>query len=427
MNNPSDPPFRSLRLAEAAEAPDTPDPALEPKKRKGKRRKLLADDGSTVKVREMAGPARLKRRHWGVVGGFAAVVLLPLALIAGYLWFVAVDQYSSTTGFTVRQEEGGSATELLGGLAQFAGTSVGSESDVLYEFIQSQQIVEAIDGKLGLIGLYSAPKDTDPVFALAPDATLEELVSYWQRMVRISYDQSTGLIELRVLAFSPEEAQGVAQAIVAESQEMINTLNDQARVDALRYAEADLEEALTRLKAAREALTEFRLRTQILDPQADIQGRMGVLNTLQQQLAEALIEYDILLQRSSDTDPRVVQARQRINVIRARITEERQSFASDDGNPVADEDYPTLMAEYESLVVDREFAEETYRAALAAMDVARANASRQSLYLAEYIQPTFARSSEFPQRLVLTGLAALFLGLLWAILALVYYSIRDRR
>ena len=77
--------------------------------------------------------------------------------------------------------------------------------------------------------------------------------------------------------------------------------------------------------------------------------------------------------------------------------------------------------------MDREFAEETYRAALAALDVARANASRQSRYLAAYIQPTRAQSSEFPQRGMLLGLTFLLVLLSWAILALVYYSIRDRR
>ena len=65
---------------------------------------------------------------------------------------------------------------------------------------------------------------------------------------------------------------------------------------------------------------------------------------------------------------------------------------------VAGEDYPTLLAEYEGLVVDREFAEESYRAALAALDGARANASRQSRYLATYVEPTYPETAEFPQR-----------------------------
>lgn len=370
----------------------------------------------------------MRPRHWGLMFSFLALVLAPLGAVIFYLWFVAVDQYGSSTGFTVRQEESGGATDLIGGLAQFTGGSTASDSDILYEFIQSQEIVGRIDDELDLIGHYSARWDSDPVFALSPDATREDLLDYWQRVVRISYDRSSGLIELRVLAFDAETAQAVARAIVGESQDMINALNNAARDDALGYARADLDEALNRLKAAREALTQFRLRTQIVDPSADLQGRMGVLNNLQQQLAQALIDYDLLNRVANDTDPRVKQAQQRIEVIRQRITDERDSFAREGGiGGVGQEDYPTLIAEYESLVVDREFAEETYRAALTAMDVARANASRQSRYLAAYIQPTLAQQSEFPQRWVLSGLVALFLLLGWALMALIYYSIRDRR
>ena len=146
-----------------------------------------------------------------------------------------------------------------------------------------------------------------------------------------------------------------------------------------------------------------------------------------QALAEALIEYDLVSETVSGRDPRLVNAQRRIDVIRDRIAAERQSFATDSLEPGQDsEDYPTLIAEFESLSVDREFAEEAYRVALAALDIARDNAARQSRYLASYIQPTLAEESEFPRRAMLMALAALALGLAWSILALVYYSIRDR-
>lgn len=378
-----------------------------------------------VEIRPLAEPATMKRRHWGLVFSFVLLVFLPLLGLAGYLWGVSKDQYVSQTGFTVRQEEGGTATELLGGLAQFAGSGGSSDSDILYEFIQSQELVNAIDTRLGLAATYAAHWEADPLFALWPEATIEDLLWYWQRIVRVSYDAGSGLIEVQVRAFDPAVAQQVAREIVAESQTMINALNEQAREDLMRYAEEDLSEAVDRLKLARQALTEFRTRTQIVDPQADIEGQMGVINTLQQQLAGALIELDLLAGTTSEGDPRVTQAQRRIDVIRERLAIERQAFAQGEVAGIGT-DYPTLIAEYEGLIVDREYAEESYRAALAALDIAREKASRQSRYLATYIRPTLAESSEYPQRPVLLGLAILFLGMAWGILVLVYYSIRDR-
>jgi capsular polysaccharide transport system permease protein len=390
----------------------------------------LSQPGRLTNIRPVADDAVMRRRHWGLLVSFLLGVVLPVVVSGFYLFVVSEDQYASTVGFAVRREEGSEAAAgLIGGLAQFAGTGGNSESDILYEFIQSQEMVEAIDARLDLRKLFSAYWPGDPVFAFNPSGTVEDLVSYWQRMVRVSYDQSTRLIELRVLAFAPENARRLAAEILSESQKKINDLNAAARQDVMRYSTADLEVALGRLKASREAMTEFRTRTQIVDPQSDIQGRMGVLSTLQQQLAEALIDNDLLLlQTENAEDPRVAQAQRRIDVIRERIAAERKTLATA-SNEIGEvsEDYPKLIAEYESLMVDRQYAEESYRLALAAVDIARAEASRQSLYLAPFIRPTLPQTPEYPQRFVLTGLVALFLALAWAILALVYYSVRDRR
>lgn len=376
-----------------------------------------------------AGAARMRWRHWGIFASFFVLVLVPFAVIGYYLYWVSVDQYASTTGFTVRQNEAGSATDVLGGLAAFTGGGGGgqADTDILFEYIASQELVQRLNTQMDLVAHYSAPHDVDPIFALDPDATIEGLLDHWQEIVRISYGQSSGLMELRVLAFEPQMAQDIAQAIIDESQNLVNALNGTARADAMRFAEQDLETALVRLRSAREALTTFRTRTQIVDPESDLQGRMGVLNNLQQQLAEALIENDLLGENTGNpNDPRLRQSAQRIDVIRDRIAQERTNFTLADSE-VGGEDYPTLIAEFEGLVVDREFAEESYRAALTAQDLARTNTTRQSRYLAVFIQPTFPELAEFPRRDVILGLAGLFLLLGWAIVALVYYSIRDRQ
>lgn len=386
-------------------------------------------DAATVEPQEVrqrppARKAQLKRRHWGLMVSLVVVVLLPVALTAFYLVTFARDQHASTTGFTVRREETGSASELLGGLSQIVGSG-GGDADMLYEYIHSQEIVERVHARLDLIAHYTAGWPRDPVFSIWPTATIEDLLSFWQRMVRVTYDRNTGLIMVQVRAHDPDTAQTIARLIVAESEAMINTLNETARSDTMRYAQEDLDEALERLRRAREALAEFRARTQIVDPQADIQGRMGVLNNLQQQLAQALIDHDLLLQSVDAGDPRVRQAMRRIEVIQERIREERINFSAQ--NVTVDEtDYPRLLAQYESLRVDQEFAERTYQAALTALDAARSNASRQGLYLATFVRPTLAQRSEYPRRLVLIGLTALFSAMLWGVLALVYYSLRDR-
>lgn len=382
---------------------------------------------SKAVIRPLATPAKRRARHWGLLSAFVIIVLLPIVAVSWYLTERAADQYASTLAFTVRSEDVSSAADLLGGLAPALGGSSGSsDADILYEFIRSQTLVQQIDAELNLRTYYTPHRDEDPIFSFDPEGTIEDLTAYWQRMVRISYDASSGLMELRVLAFDPIQAQEIANTIFEKSTVMINDLSAIAREDATRYAREDLDLAVERLKQAREALTAFRISSEIVDPTADVQGQMGLLSLLQEQQVVALIDFDLLNTSTRPGDPRLEQARQRIDIIENRIREERRKFGVGSGSN-NDASYAETIAGFERLTVDREFSEQAYAAALAAFDAARAEANRQSRYLAAYIRPTLAERSEFPNRPLLIGVVALFSFLIWAILALSYYALRDRR
>ena len=354
---------------------------------------------------------------------FVLCVLLPVLGMGAYLYTFAADQYASTVGFTVRTEETGSAMEILGGLTSLSSAS-SSDTDVLYKFIQSQELVREMDATLDLRTIYRKPA-ADPVFALAPDASIEDLVAYWERMVRIYYDPGTGLMEIETRAFDPADAQAISSEIFARSSQMINTLSAVARDDTTRYAREELDTAIARLKEARQALTLFRNETQIVDPSADIQGQMGLLSSLNAQLATSLIDLDLLAETTRETDPRVEQARRKIVVIEKRISEEREKLGV--GTNHNGRAYADLVGQFEALQVDLEFAEKAYVSALSAYDTAVAEARRQSRYLAAYIEPTLAETPLYPQRAIILLIAAFVLFGTWAVSVLIYYSLRDRR
>lgn len=424
------------KISQKSAAPAKPKPAADAKVEAANSAKPAAKAKPVPKPKAKPAPAadpvyaparlgRTKRRHGVLLVSFILLVLLPAVITGTYLWTRAVDQFTSSVGFTVRQEDAPSAVDLLGGLSKLSSAS-SSDSDILFEYIQSQGMIEKVDQTLDLHALYSRHYKTDPVFSLTPDATIEELVDYWQDMVLISYAPGTGLIELKVLAFTPDEAKAIASVIFRQGSQMINTLSAIAREDATRYASEELEGAVNQLKDARQAMTAFRSRTQIVDPSANIQLQMGLLTTLQQQLGTELIDYDLLLTSVRANDPRLQQSQQRINAIRERIRQEREKFGGG-GDAAGGQDYPTLVAEFERLSVDRQFAEQKYTAALSNYDVALAKAQRQSRYLAAYLQPTLAQSPEYPRRILLLGLTVLFLLIGWSTSALIFYSLRDRR
>lgn len=365
--------------------------------------------------------AKARFRHFGVLFSFLVCVLAPVCVSAWYLYERAADQYASRVGFSVRTQEVEMPTDMLGGLgALSSGTS--RDSDILYEFFKSQEIVARVDAELDLRRRFSSPAQ-DPVFRFNPSAPIEELVRFWRRMVGVYYDSATGLIELRVRAFSSDDAVEIAQETLAQASLKINTLSAIAREDTTRHAREALDDAVARLKSARRNLTQFRVAQNIVDPDADVKVQMSLLGSLQQQLAAALIDLDLMLESTRDGDPRVANLRRRVAIIERRIEEERGKFGVGQNGSQA---FSELIATFETLSVDLEFAQTSYLAALAGFDKAERQALQQSRYLAAYLEPTRPQSAEFPQRILLLGLIALFASLGWIIVILIYYSLRDR-
>ncbi|WP_163847968.1 capsule biosynthesis protein [Pseudooceanicola aestuarii] len=360
---------------------------------------------------------------------FMVMVVMPLAVTGWYLWTRAADRFVSRVGFSVRADDQGPALDFMGGMSALAGKA-SSDTDILYRFIQSGVLVRRIEAGLDLRRAWSQPGGWlagDPVFAFRPPGRIEDLTRHWRRRVQVNTDNGTGLIDLEVQAYSARDAQAIAALILRECSIMINRLSDEARRDATRHAQVELARSVDLLKRARSALTRFRNRTQIVDPQATIHGQASLLTSLQAQLAQSMIDLDLLRQTARAQDPRIRQSERRVDVIEARIAGEKQKLGEGDGNGREDPAFADLLGEYERLAVDVQVAERAYETAFAAFDAAQARAIRQSRYLAAHINPTLAESPTHPDRWLWMVLVGLFSTLLWAATLLTAYALKDRR
>jgi capsular polysaccharide transport system permease protein len=119
-----------------------------------------------------AQPARTRRRHWLLVLSFAVLVVLPSMVTAFYLWQRAADQYASDVAFSVRTEEKSSAIELLGGITELSGSS-SSDTDILFAYLSSQELVSRVNDRVDLRAIWSRVSPVnDPVLPLIQRARL---------------------------------------------------------------------------------------------------------------------------------------------------------------------------------------------------------------------------------------------------------------
>lgn len=231
---------------------------------------------------------------------------------------------------------------------------------------------------------------------------------------------------MRARAFSPEAAQKVNEKILEFSGELVNEINNIAHEDAVRYALDDLQRTKARLSQARTALTEFRVLNEMVDPGVDVSTQTSLVATLEAQLTETLIEIEMLSANKRRSDTRLNQALQRQQVLQSRIDQERTKRAIGTG-AAGKQGMARLFGEYERLIVEVEFTEQSYQIARAGFDAAISDARRNTRYLAAHILPTRAQQSLFPERGMIMSFIALATFLIWALTALIGFSFLDRR
>lgn len=369
--------------------------------------------------------ARLRPRHLLVIVSFILLVVVPAAAVNWYLHARAADQYVSRAALTVTSDDFLASAGMIDDLLNPV-KSEASDTDILFAHIRSPDIVARIDRRLDLRRIYRREAARDPLLSLGPDDSIEALTRYWRRMVDVAYEPRQGIIHLRVRAFTPQDAQAINRAIVEESRRLVDALNEAARADAVRYAEQDLAEARARLEALWAELRAFRNRNQVVLPGADAAARVALIGWLQDRMAEALVERATLVETTRENDPRLARLDRRIAAIAARIAEERARLGSESAG-AGGRTMSQVLADYEALLVDIEFAQGAYLAAMGQLDAARAEARRRSRDLAVHVQPTLPQSPEYPQRLLLGLLTTFLIFTAWLIMVLIGYNMRDSR
>ncbi|MGG7566893.1 hypothetical protein ACQ5SO_12135 [Rhodovulum sp. DZ06] len=400
---------QAQRPAPRPPAPPQPDILIE-----------IADPTSAARVRRAD-----RRRRIGVWLSFLLLVVAPTALASWYLFEKAADQYVSTVAFAVRSADAAAPSpmlEILGG----APDAAAADSRILYEYLQSQPLVERIDDQLDLRAMYRR-EGADWLFRLGDDPSVETLVDYWNLAQTVSYDSSAGIIYAEIRAFDPDDAHAVATAVTAESERLINALSEKSRKDAVEFALADLREAEARVREVRLDLQSFRGAAGTADVSLDIQSSMGLVGELRARRADLAAERDSRRDMLGADSPVLAALDRRLAALDVQIAQEeaRVASAGTDGAP-ADGSLADAAGRQEELMVEREFAENMYTAALAAVEIARAEARRAQRYLAIHIAPTRAQMAEHPRRWVLSIATGALCLVLWSILQLIASSIRDR-
>ncbi|WP_339915200.1 chain-length determining protein [uncultured Brevundimonas sp.] len=358
------------------------------------------------------------QRHWP----FLLIVVVPTVLAAIYYLLIAAPRYVSEARFIVRAPAQAQPSAL--GMALLGAGLPGAQTDAfaVHEYIRSRDGLKDLGTRYDVASLLGPP-GVD-VLSRYPrpweSRSFEGLHRGYQRFVTVGYDSTTGISTLRVEAFRPRDAQGLAETLLQGGERLVNRLNVRARADAVAAAEQSRAEARARLTASQQRLVAFRNRERFIDPVRTATEGGQLIGELMATVAALKAERSQLAAEAPQS-PRLPGFDSRIAAFERQIEIERAKIAGNAGSLA-----PRVSA-YEDLVQEREFAGEQLAEASAALVVAQQEARRQTLYLERIVSPNRPDEARQPRRwlAILTVLASTLLvyGIGW----LVWAGVREHR
>lgn len=352
---------------------------------------------------------------------------IPTLLAAIYFFLIASDQYVAKAEFVIKSRAAslGSAG-IIGSLgpSSAGASSLPNISDLLVVkgYVGSRQILEDIksfrlpsadgsEGKpLDVRAIYSSLKG-DWVARLNPNVSEEELVKYWNDMVTVRLDMTTGIASLTVRAFTPEEAKMVADDVLALSEALVNRLSERSQADALMSARREVEAANQRAMKALDQLQDFQEQARQLDPEGFAKARSQIEGQLETSLSQYEAQLETLRRNLPEDAPGIVQLKTRINVIQKQLLSEKlKSTQSATGSSAS-----AMLTDFGKLRLSSEFATRAYMSALQALEAAQQDAATQSRYLEAFVRPQLPDYAELPHRILNVFLVFISSTVLWAI------------
>lgn len=366
-----------------------------------------------------------QRRRWQIiVASFFLAVALPALIVAAYFAFFAADQYAAETRFSVRSATTTQAPNELLGLISVTPAATVADAYVLIDYVRSRQLLDRLQSDIDYKAIFSRP-EADQWARLDTSLPMEKIILYWRRMVSIGFDTTSQIMTLQIRAFRPDDALLLANAILKQSEQLINDLSARARGDAVRMAEQELAQSEARLRVARLAVRTFREERQEIDPRKKAEARQQIIETLQGELTNARARVQTMRQQLAENAPTVVYQRSVIMALEKQIDEERSRAATTASATADDSTIGGLIADYEALTIDREFAEKAYVSAMGSLERVRFDAARQQRYLATIVAPSLPQYPLYPKGLLNTLIVLVGLFCVWGLAVLIGLAVRD--
>jgi capsular polysaccharide transport system permease protein len=355
-------------------------------------------------------PIRWENHRRLLTAGAVCLAFLPTIMAVLYFGLIVTPRYEAEAKFVVRTAAKAGGLTGLSSILQMTGLAR-SQDDAysVQDFITSRDAVAQLMAKLPLEEMYGR-RNADFV-ARYPSiffgSSREQFYKYFQWMISVSSSSTTGISTLHVQAFRPQDAHAIAEALLEQSEQLVNRLNERIHQDAVKASVFEVQLDEKRLTDAELAITDFRNRELMIDPEKSTVVLSEVMKRLSTNLAATQTDmYET--SSGSPSSPLLAPLQNRAAAINTQIEQERARISnSSDG-------LAKKIGEYERLNLERDYGKQALTASTLALEAARTEARRKQLYLERIVEPSVPDYAAMPEstRWIMSVLGANLLALL---------------
>ena len=354
------------------------------------------------------------------------MIIVPFIIAFIYLVVFAANRYVSSSQVVVRQQESGQQAGMPGLALLVGAVDPVSREDTLYlkEYIVSHDMLSVLEAKLDWTKNY-AGKWTDPLFYLSKNAAKEEKLKFYQRLVTTNYDETTGLLQIDVQAFSPEYAEAVLNEILVQSEIFVNNITRSMAGEQLAFAQRELLSSTERYEDKRAELLAFQNANNLFNAEITAETMSQIVASLEAEIVKEKARLNGLKTRLADNAPQIKSLENKINALTKQLEAEQRKITTTDFN--ADDILNTIAFEYRRLQVDLLVAEEFYKTSLTVVENAKLETIKNIRSLIAVVNPNLPEDATYPRTIYNLITILIVLLLLYGITQFVIASIRDHR
>ncbi|WP_419654879.1 capsule biosynthesis protein [Campylobacter lanienae] len=353
---------------------------------------------------------------------FKTVIYIMIVVIF-YYTFIAADRYVSNVSLSVKSTDGSSPISLSG-IESLVGVASSSTEDIklLQEYIKSFDMLQKLDEKINLRSLYEKQK-IDLFFRIYSSTSKESYLKYYRDRIHILFDDTTGLLNVAVEGFNPEDARNISAAILEECERFINEISHNIAREQLRFAQGELESAKQKYKDAKNELLAFQNEYGVFDPQSLAKTKAGFITEIELQISKKETELNTMRSYLNDNAPEIVALKAELRAHKEQLEKERRKVASN----ASQDKLNDVVAQFEALYLNLSFAEDVYKTAITAVETTRIEIGRKAKQVVVIQSPYVPDSAAYPNKMYNIITIFVILTLIFGVVRLVRAIIDEHR